>query len=426
MRSNKFRYLLVLSVLLAGFGCSVATAQNGINSPYSRFGLGLITDQSMGMYKAMGGVGTGMRLPNSINMSNPASFSNVDTLTFLADFGLSLQNGNFQEKEVRVNAANAKFEYAAMQFRVQPKIGMTIAMMPFSNIGYNYSESGVIKDPLDGNVTYSNAFYGYGGVREFSVGLGWRATKWASLGGGVGFISGDITNTVTNSYSQSTIPSRARTSETFLSAFDWNLGVQTTSRLFGGTLVLGATWAPALDFNAETTVTDVRSGTDVATIGDTVTFTGGYGLPERIKAGFSYSLKKFVFAADASYQPWAGVSMNGNGVGRDRLKYSAGLTYCPEDYSPKFLKRCTYNFGGYYQQPYYSMNDGRKGPSEFGASAGITLPFSLAYNSMTLVHLSGSYVRVQPSAPGMITENYMMLSLGVSFRERWFMKWLVE
>lgn len=410
----------------AGLCCSLASAQNGINSPYSRFGLGLVSDQSTGMYKAMGGVGAGMRLPNSINMANPASYSTVDTLTFLADFGLSLQNGNFQEGSKRVNAGNAKFEYAAMQFRVQPKIGMTIAVQPFSNIGFNYSESGVIMDQMDGNVTYQNSFYGYGGIREFSAGLGWRITDWASVGAGVGLVNGNVTNTITNSYSLSTIPSRTRTSETEMLALDWNAGFQTSAKLFKGNLTLGATWAPSVDLDAETVFTDVRSGSNVETIGDTATVKGGYGIPERIRAGLSYSVDKLVFAADVSYQGWAGTEMNGIGTGNNRMKYSAGLTFCPDDFSRSFFKRCTYNMGAYYQQPYFTMADGRKGPEEYGISAGITMPISLAYNSMTLIHITGSYSRMQPSHSGMVTENYLMLSLGVSFRERWFMKWLVE
>jgi len=426
MKSNRLRFLLFLLALPATFCCTRVAAQNGINSPYSRYGLGLMSEQSTGMFRAMGGTGTALRLPNAINMANPASYSTVDTLTFLADFGLSIHNGNFVENGLRVNAGNAKFEYAAMQFRIQPKIGMTIAMTPFSNVGYNFSESGTIMDPMDGNISYTNTFTGYGGIRNFTAGWGWRATRWASLGAGIGLVTGDITKTTSTSFSETTVSSKSVTTESSLAGFDWNVGFQTQTKLFKGNLILGATFAPAIDLNGESTRVSVLSGSNVETQSDTVSYTGGFGLPERIKVGLSYSLKKVVLAADASYQAWGGTAMNGAGEGSDRMRYSVGMAYSPDEYSKKFLRRCTYNFGAYYQSPYFVMDNGRKGPQEFGLSAGMTLPFELAYNSMTLVHLTGSYARVQPSASGMISENYLMFTLGVSFRERWFMKWLVE
>ena len=105
---------------------TVLVAQNNMNSPYSRFGLGVLSEQQVGADRAMGGIGIGTRGHNNINLLNPASYSTVDTLSFLFDFGFSLQNGNFSENGKKVNAKNAGPDYVAMQFRVQPKIGMTL------------------------------------------------------------------------------------------------------------------------------------------------------------------------------------------------------------------------------------------------------------------------------------------------------------
>mgnify|MGYP002794663012 CR=1 FL=1 len=72
---------------------------NGSNSPYSRFGLGSLKDQSQGFNKAMSGVALGFRDGNRINMQNPASYSAIDSLSFIFDVGLTLQNVNMNEKE---------------------------------------------------------------------------------------------------------------------------------------------------------------------------------------------------------------------------------------------------------------------------------------------------------------------------------------
>lgn len=83
--------------MLLAMATLYAPAQtNGSNSPYSRFGLGSLKDQSQGFNKAMSGVALGFRDGNRINMQNPASYSAIDSLSFIFDVGLTLQNVNFK------------------------------------------------------------------------------------------------------------------------------------------------------------------------------------------------------------------------------------------------------------------------------------------------------------------------------------------
>lgn len=48
----------------------VVNAQSGINSPYSQFGLGLLSDQTSGFNRGMNGVGLGFHEHNQINYIN--------------------------------------------------------------------------------------------------------------------------------------------------------------------------------------------------------------------------------------------------------------------------------------------------------------------------------------------------------------------
>ena len=79
---------IVLSILALAFTTSTAFAQNGINSPYSRYGFGIMTDRAMGFNKAMAGVAQGFRDGQQINTANPASYSAIDSLTALFDLGV--------------------------------------------------------------------------------------------------------------------------------------------------------------------------------------------------------------------------------------------------------------------------------------------------------------------------------------------------
>ncbi|MBR6539358.1 MAG: hypothetical protein IKT76_05840, partial [Bacteroides sp.] len=91
MIKNRHIFLVLVLALLSG----VAMAQNNTNSPYTRYGFGQLTDPGSGNSKAMGGVAYGLRDKSQVNFANPASYSAVDSLTFIFDGGLALQNTNF-------------------------------------------------------------------------------------------------------------------------------------------------------------------------------------------------------------------------------------------------------------------------------------------------------------------------------------------
>ena len=78
-------------------GSLSALAQSSINSPYTRYGLGELSDRGFANNAAMGGVGYALRNSGHINMLNPASFTAVDSLSFMFDVGMSLKSSNFQE-----------------------------------------------------------------------------------------------------------------------------------------------------------------------------------------------------------------------------------------------------------------------------------------------------------------------------------------
>ena len=72
-------------------------AQSGTNSPYSQYGLGVMAEQGQGFNRGMNGLSYGLHQRNQVNAQNPASYANVDSLTFIFDAGVSIQNTNFEE-----------------------------------------------------------------------------------------------------------------------------------------------------------------------------------------------------------------------------------------------------------------------------------------------------------------------------------------
>jgi hypothetical protein len=113
----------------------------------------------------------------------------------------------------------------------------------------------------------------------------------------------------------------------------------------------------------------------------------------------------------------SGYQMVGNYY-RDRHKVIGGLDWTPNPMGRKFLSRIHYRLGASYATPYYKIK-GSDGPSELTLSGGFGIPIS-----RSVINISGQWVR--SAATGYITENTFRISLGLTFNERWFMKWTVD
>lgn len=64
----KIHSIISSVVMLAFMSATVCSyAQNGTNSPYSRYGFGVMNDRSQGFNKGMAGVAQGFRDPTIVN-----------------------------------------------------------------------------------------------------------------------------------------------------------------------------------------------------------------------------------------------------------------------------------------------------------------------------------------------------------------------
>lgn len=431
----------ILTVALLLLSAQSVIAQSGTNSPYSQFGLGMLSDQSAGFNRGMNGVGVAFHEHNQINYLNPASYSSLDSLSFIFDVGMSGQITNYEESGVKRNAKNADFDYVVAGFRLFKHFGVGFGLIPYTNIGYSFSSSEKLNDT--NSTTSSTSYNGQGGLHQIFLGVGWSPFKGLSIGVNGSYLYGDYTRSVVNSYSNSYINSLAKVYTADVRNYKLEGGLQYSFKpTKKDEVTIGATYSYGHKIGGEPTLQVISSNSQTS-VSDTTTYPGSGSaalqleIPTVISGGIALNHNnKWKIGADYSLQKWEKVeepeykTVNGaatyamhSGQYRDRHKLTVGAEYCPNENGRKFLNRIHYRAGVSYATPYYYIN-GQDGPKEYSASIGLGIPIMNSWNNRSTLNISAQYVR--QSAKNFITDNTFRINVGLTFNERWFAKWKVE
>lgn len=423
--------------ILASVCITPAVAQSGTNSPYSQYGLGLLNEQSSGFNRGMNGLGLAFREHNQVNYINPASYSALDSLTFIFDAGLSGQITNFNENGHKINANNADFEYAVAAFRAFKHVGVSFGIVPFTNVGYNYAITDYLNDDRD--VAYTNTYSGSGGIHQVYFGAGWEFLKGLSVGANISYLWGDIDRFVINSYSDGSINTLSKYYTASVKSYKLDVGLQYQLALDKkNALAIGLTYGLGHKLGTDPTCNIISTNTMTA-VADTASFTVNNGLeiPTSFGAGVMWNhANKLKLGADFSYQQWGSLQYPVYRVVndepryeltddyyKDRYKVTVGGEFCNDEMSRRFFDRIRFRAGVSYATSYYKIN-GLDGPDEISASIGFGIPIVNAYNNRSVLNISGQWVH--SAANGLLTENTFRINIGITFNERWFMKWKVD
>ncbi len=447
---TNIRYGLFSLLAAAAGGVS---AQNGVNSPYSRYGFGIQSDRAMGFNKGMAGVAQGFRDGSIINTANPASYSAVDSLTALFDLGLTLSNGNYKMGNLRQNAKNTSLDYAAFHFRATKGLGVALGVLPYTNISYSFS-SGSEEVTGSDNITSYYTYAGSGGLHQALLGLGWQVFKPLSIGVNGSYLFGEYEHVMNMTLSESGAYSLIRGYYATVNTWMADFGLQYTFNIGKeDKVVIGATYGLGHDIkNRATRYTETYSTSSSSVEGMTGdTIKNAFQLPHSFAVGVAYHKGRLLkVGADFELQKWSkckfptqaedGVYTSVSGQLNDKMRISLGGEYTPGHNSTRLARRLSYKLGGYYSKSY--ANTDRTGtlgdkPYEFGLSAGVTIPISnknIWYNmpklnlSVQWVHTDIPYLTATGSSRTVakLTENYLKFTVGLTFNERWFYKWKMQ
>ena len=352
--------LMLSSVLMAQDKSS-----SGTSSPYSRYGIGTLNGYSQGRSAAMGGIGIGTRYGFQINVGNPASYTAIDSMTFLMEFGVNSKHTIYASEDKTNGSNDANFNYLAFSFPVKKWWAAAFGIVPLSDKGYNIqsneeSTNGYTSTSITGTGTLSKAFIG----SAFKIG------KNLSVGVNAYYLFGTLSDSY-YLYFPYDASSYDYLLENNLSVHNFGLttGLQYTWQTKSkNTWTLGAVFEPKQNMSAKYEILEERalfrnSSTTtpiIDTISHVVDSNNGLTLPLSIGGGFSYSYKnKIVFGADIYHQKWSESSFLGSTSKylTNSTRYSSGFEITPDEFSIKsYWSRVQYRFGGFYENSYLTIN----------------------------------------------------------------------
>ena len=410
-----FKHLSTLAAVI----CFAMTASAQINSPYSKFGYGLLNDNTSATQRQMGSVGYAMNSGRHINVMNPASYAAADSLTFLFDMGVDFTLINMKEGAVgdipasSGNSSGGGLDYITLQVPIGKRMGASLGLVPFSSVGYSFGteiENGV------------NSRQGSGGINQLYLGFAGKIFKGFSIGTNISYLFGTTVNDVFV-----TANSNATTLfEQVLEVQDWriqfgaqyNIDINPKNRL-----TLGMVYTPGKKLLGKARVVQYDVNADEPPAEEdipTVNLKHNAKLAESWGGGISYLWDKRLFVeADFTYQPWSKVE----GIYipdfeptkfADRYQIGLGAEFTPATRG-NYFKRMTYRAGGFYNRDYITANSNNV--REFGISLGFGFP---ALASKTQINLGFEYRNRKATPDPLLRESYFCVRLGINFNELWF------
>ena len=406
-----FSLLLLLTLPLGAF------AQSG-NSPYSRIGLGELTQQGMIYNIGMGGIGVSNSSQLHINMVNPALLSRNRFTAFEAGY-------NFEYKKLATTdlSQGTKFgnlSYLAFAFPVTKRWTSSVGLMPYSTVNY----SNVAEERVPGTSSFIDYTYkGSGGLTQVYFANGVNLWKGLSLGLRINYNFGAIhtrsLSQVDDGYNRYAIELLDRAT---FGDFSFESGVAYRQKLAEKvSLNIGATyaWTKDVKYDQFKAIQRRRSVDDVVIYSDTITnrSTNAIRLPESYKLGISLE-KSFAYTigADVSMQKWSEyVGFAGRDALSNTIRYSAGGEWIPKA-TGKFFERTAYRVGFSYAQLPMVVEGIQLDDKTI--TLGTSLPIGYA-SSCNLAFLFGQRGTTQNN---LIKETYFRVTLGLTVNDQWFVR----
>lgn len=426
-----------------------ASAQNGINSPYSQYGIGLSNQPyNMPSVTAMGGVTYTRAENNTVNPFNPASYATIGMESFVFDMGLSIEMSTLHNNDASQYDADGNLGYIAMAFPLTRWWKTALGVMPLSDV--NYQSVHTTDDVPGGPV--KTIYEGMGGVANFFWGhafnlLGGNNPAKTQLRAGfnINYLYGTLTRAITKDFASNDttyfMDSRNQ-KDTYIKNFTFDFGLQFEQPLgenyrFGAAVTLKPHRTMTVKDNAlvYTFVTNITSEYMRDTIfpgpGESSEYEST--LEQPLTTGIGLSLQrndKWLVAIDATFAPWNGLKYTENTqfniFGASPLRYSdnyrlaLGLQLLGDKNASSYLRRITFSAGAHYESGRLALHltdNSDYQLNEWGCGIGMSLPMR---KGRSVLNLSLGYASF--GTVDLLRRDAFTFGISIGSCESWFVK----
>ena len=410
--------IIVLSILITCSGISLR-AQNSTSSPYSGFGIGELEMASGGRNTAMGQTGIALRSNLFLNTSNPASLTSIEPQSFLYDMGINMKYTSLENSTKTVNVMDGNISWLQMGFPITKKFFGAISLNPKSSVGYNiYTEKSI-----DGTaLTFPALYEGTGGLSEAAGLLAFKLNENISFGAKVGYLWGNVTQTLGQSvYLSTTTYGITQVDKTSYSGAYFNLGSQISIPVSTkSSLVFGAIAGLSSRLNSETStdITKTYSSSSEVMTSDSET-SNSMKLPADLGVGLSYLHgEKWVATFDYKRSDWENASINTSSRKLStNNSYRGGLEFAPKSDSKIFRQVTRYRIGYRYETGYLKLYDNQI--HEQALSFGIGMPIR---KERSYANFSIDLGQRGTKSSYLVQEKFIKLNCSFNFTDKWFVK----
>lgn len=435
--NNKIKYVYIacaLMVSLTTLSTLSAYAQTTVQSPYSKFGLGNLRGSVLPQQRAMGGISTGVfrsSYINNINMQNPASYAGINLTTL--DIGVSGSSTTLKTNNLSENSFNASLSHVAMAFPVTQKSALSIGILPYSELGYDFKNTVGIGTGTSAK-TVDYLYNGEGGLSKAYIGYGIQFGDHFRVGANAEYLFGNLIQNRSTEYvnDPGALNSRDQIKNSIY-GLNYSYGAQYDFRLGNKTsLVIGYSGSSSSKLNSEksqyTTIYYKDSQGNELSALDTLNATENgktsLKLPLVHSVGFTLQKEnKWLIGADYRTGKWSDLSIdNVNQNLQDTYGFSVGGQFTPDITSINgYFKRVDYRLGFTYDKTYIQMNN--EDVKQMGVTFGLGLPLSsYARSSFYKMNVSAEVGRRGKVNSGLIQENYVNLHLSFMLNDKWFQR----
>ncbi|MBM3436115.1 MAG: hypothetical protein FJY07_07890 [Bacteroidetes bacterium] len=426
LRINQLKYYslfpLFFIILLSG------KAQNEIGSPYSAYGLGYLSYPNNLRIKSMGNIGISSRESYNVNIENPASYSAIDTTSFMFEGGLNGRYASLKAKGINEESSSANLDHILMGFPVSHWWKGSIGLIPFSRVGYNVASYSYEENV--GSLLYE--YQGTGGISRFNWGNAFQPFKFLSVGINASYLFGTIDRSQKVTFPDSLYMIKAKINNSVsLSDFYFEFGAQYFTQLKKNVkLVIGVTYRPEMEIGAKKEYIArnfyIESG-GLERFVDTVANTTNKGFV-RIPSGYGMGISlsradRWFIGADYKTDNWQNYESFGVSDSLTASRsFAIGGRLIPDFMSISYLNRIDYRMGARYYESYLKLKG--KQVSGFGISFGFGLPMrSIAIKgTRSMLNIGFEVGQFGSTEQNLIRENYINFSLGLTIYEVWFLK----